>query len=756
MQKPKIIEEANIEVQVGFGKTVTVTIYPDQKNSLFQATDVEIEKFGEAEYQLSEGCLYEYSLSDTDYQLEAFSPIIKPSKRENSGSGLIRTNIYTGLLKVSVINSSCEKVGSFYLEIRSIKTDYRKDYRLMLEEITEYCTEIIMQHSSPTSMSFNIDHNSGAKCSYQRFSFIKSIILSEEFQEGIHRVITSPVVNWGNDIKSVDIRNVGRISRYEARQISSSQRRVKFDNRFGSLPDKINTVVKTESVDTPENRFIKHVLEAFSHFMSKTKSQLQFGSLDFKEAVECEVFIEELLSHSVFREISRPQHINLNSPVLQRKEGYREVYRAWIMFDLAARLDWAAGEDIFQAGKRNVATLYEYWLFFKLLELMKDIFEIENIDIDRVIESNDHGFSLKLKSGDPITIDGVYSKLGRTFRVNFNYNKTFTQNDNYLEEGSWSLNLRPDYTLTIWPNELSKDQAEEQELILHIHFDAKYKVANYSDLFNGNENVPIESIENMEIMDKTSKNVVYKNVDVLKMHAYKDAIKRTAGAYILYPGDAEGVNRRGFHELIPGLGAFSVRPSKSDNGILDVRSFIKEVLANFIMQNSMYERLTYYRYDTYKRKESFKNLNQFNPTEHSNIREKHPSDIPVLVGYIRSEKQSEWINKNDRYNIRFDSSVTPELIGAGYMILYDKYSMKSTRSVYRVVSSPKLWTKKSLEDQGYYKPSKDEYFVYEIERFDLLKENNHISLEAIRNTNNISGFSPFCISLSELLNFIVQ
>jgi predicted component of viral defense system (DUF524 family) len=30
---------------------------------------------------------------------------------------------------------------------------------------------------------------------------------------------------------------------------------------------------------------------------------------------------------------------------------------------------------------------------------------------------------------------------------------------------------------------------------------------------------------------------IYKNADLLKMHAYKDAIRRTGGAYVLYPGD---------------------------------------------------------------------------------------------------------------------------------------------------------------------------------------------------------------------------
>ena len=44
----------------------------------------------------------------------------------------------------------------------------------------------------------------------------------------------------------------------------------------------------------------------------------------------------------------------------------------------------------------------------------------------------------------------------------------------------------------------------------------------------------------------------------------KDAIRRTAGAYVLYPG-AQNQNWQGFHEIIPGLGAFAIRPSYDED-----------------------------------------------------------------------------------------------------------------------------------------------------------------------------------------------
>ncbi|MDB4824471.1 hypothetical protein OAH27_02175, partial [Saprospiraceae bacterium] len=83
-------------------------------------------------------------------------------------------------------------------------------------------------------------------------------------------------------------------------------------------------------------------------------------------------------------------------------------------------------------------------------------------------------------------------------------------------------------------------------------------------------------------------------------HAYKDAIRRTGGAYVLYPGD-KSLNRKGFHEVIPGLGAFPVRPSKNDSGIGELKSFILEIIHHFVNRASQRERIAFRTYDVYKK-----------------------------------------------------------------------------------------------------------------------------------------------------------
>jgi predicted component of viral defense system (DUF524 family) len=319
---------------------------------------------------------------------------------------------------------------------------------------------------------------------------------------------------------------------------------------------------------------------------------------------ESELLIRDLesqLHHTVFRGISRPTTLKLNSPVLQRKEGYREVLRVWLMFDLAAKLIWKGGDEIYSGGKKDIATLYEYWLFFKLLDLFQSIFQIEPKDISDLIKETPDGLNLQIKQGKFTALFGNYDSGTRKLNIRFNYNRSFSGRKTYPDPGSWTTTLRPDYTLTIWPFGISEPEAEKQELIIHVHFDAKYKIANLADFLeqNTDNDLDEEKVENRK--------GIYKNADLLKMHAYKDAIRRTGGAYVLYPGD-KSIKQKGFHEIIPGLGAFAVKPSKTDSGTGELKAFILEVIEHFINRASQREKIAYRTFDIFK-----------NPPEKDNI-----------------------------------------------------------------------------------------------------------------------------------------
>ncbi|HCT54610.1 MAG TPA: hypothetical protein DF712_19375, partial [Balneola sp.] len=95
-----------------------------------------------------------------------------------------------------------------------------------------------------------------------------------------------------------------------------------------------------------------------------------------------------------------------------------------------------------------------------------------------------------------LPLDGTYETKNRILHVQFSFNKTFGGENSYPKGGSWTRSMRPDYTLSIWPEGISETVAEQQELIVHLHFDAKYKVESLTTLFGqNNEDLNIEKEE---------------------------------------------------------------------------------------------------------------------------------------------------------------------------------------------------------------------------------------------------------------------
>ncbi len=730
----------------------------------YDALDEYVE-FGEARFQLVEGCFYDYELNDPDFTLEdPFDNIVLPhKKRQNMGT--IAPNIYVGTLEIPVVQISTGRRGSFLIEVQSLKSGYRDDYRDMLEFITERCTELLLQSDSPVYHQFEVDYAKDCQTLYQRFAFIKSILNTDEFSGAVHRVTTMPVTRWTESLEGRDVRNAKRFSNANIKEILKDGNRVELpDDHYlrgyglDSLPQRVTSARKCDSVDTPENRFVKHALETFLFYcfrINRAAVKSGFRRLE-RESAALAGELESYLQHGIFRAISRPVTLNLNSPVLQRREGYREILRVWLMFDLAAKLIWRGGDDVYSAGKKDIAVLYEYWLFFVLLDLFGQIFQIEPASIGELISLSADGLNLNLKQGKSIPLRGVFDAGIRKLNVIFSYNRTFSARSRYPAAGSWTTSLRPDYTLSMWPFGITEDEAERQELIVHVHFDAKYKVENFVDYLRGDNNeegrLDVEKVEN--------RRGIYKNADLLKMHTYKDAIRRTGGAYVLYPG-TKHVELRGFHEIIPGLGAFPVRPSRSgDTGISHLKGFIVDIIAHFINRASQRERMAYKTYDVYQNPPDTKNLlNDPLPEAYNSNRALIPDETYVLVGYYKSPAHYEWIKKNRLYNFRMDSDrgsliISKETVGSRYLLLHtqgDNYSGK----LWQIKGNgPMVYSRAALLEKGYPNPAHNSYLVYELEEVkDEEFKNIKWDFRQLENYSTaITPAHPFTTTLTQLMS----
>ena len=242
---------------------------------------------------------------------------------------------------------------------------------------------------------------------------------------------------------------------------------------------------------------------------------------------------------------------------------------------------------------------------------------------------------------------------GAELRVHFFYNRSFGGRKDVDQRGSYSRPFRPDFSLVIIPLEFDRTNWLQAELdaeragqIAYLHFDAKYRGENLPGLFGAEEKEDDDHDD-----DRSAAVGSVKNPDLYKMHTYNEAIRRTIGSYVLYPGVAPEPEKANaqfirYHEIVPGIGAFAIRPVAGGGkpvGLPLLRDFVEEVLRHQLSRFTQSHRVSYWTETTVRE-----------PVETYGAKasdilwtRKPPKDTQVLLGYVRNELETE-ICKNTR------------------------------------------------------------------------------------------------------------
>jgi predicted component of viral defense system (DUF524 family) len=191
----------------------------------------------------------------------------------------------------------------------------------------------------------------------------------------------------------------------------------------------------------------------------------------------------------------------MNSQVLLRKEGYRQMLTLWQKFQQARR---PLFEPLHQAIElRNVATLYEFWAFFALVEKIGHIFSTKPVLQLKTSDMNGLNWSSRAFFGEHGTLI---------------YNQGFQHNYNNFHSNSTAM--RPDYTWEVAGKP-------------HVIFDAKFSLSTQdvaTVVEQPKDGWATESPLEENLITRPSLDNLY------RMHTYRDALDLQA-AVILYPGN---------------------------------------------------------------------------------------------------------------------------------------------------------------------------------------------------------------------------
>lgn len=568
---------------------------------------------------------------------------IQPSElfeRDKAHLGRLRPGEAVGRVPVAV-RLGDGRVGHAVLDVRASKLEHETEYRQMLRDIADLAVDALLQGFAPSTTAFQSDGGTSATLLFQRFAVLHHSLRDPTLQSAVQLVLRSPHNAWTVTSEELPPGYPIPANPRTARRLVRDRPRRPWPesplSALSSLPRQVFVDRYEPSVDTPPNRAIKWILAGWRDLAASVLEVNQRGNTEPSRRGAGEArwaidLLDEWLAAPMFREISQLTAFPTSNQVLLRREGYREVLRAWSLtgsgLDLAVDLD-----EALHASQRSVAMLYEYWVYLQLADAMGTIGGKSKMA--ELFEVVNGGMALVLKTGVHHELQWKMSIDGRDLEIGLHFNRHFGRKP---DPGSWAAAMRPDVSLRVGPATGALD-VDAAALAVWVHFDAKYR----KDV----KVVPIDDeVQELEVTAELEQLGVSKREDVLKMHAYRDAIRQTAGAYVVFPGDSEQ-QLSVWDELLPGVGALPLRPSADGQaafGARAMRAFLHTLLDHVANQATRHERLRFWseQIRTGAHVED-------RPDEPSLFLDDPPADTPVLIAQDHTEEEVEALMQEERY-----------------------------------------------------------------------------------------------------------
>ena len=671
------------------------------------------------EMALREGGTYRYEISTEATNVEIEPRELFDPDDATWTTGRLRPGQSVGRLRIQVADPSTQTTGTADVDVLAVKLDHETEYRQMLTDISTFAAEAVLQGFAPTLVDL-APSEQPADLLYLRFAMIAAHLQDPAFDAAIARVTSQPHQIW---VTEHEIRPLG--SPFPAgsafrRAVRAPGRRVPWPDAPGtitSLPAVLTRERSEASVDNTANQFVKFALQRWRAVALELLDVLSAQTVEsgplrrgLQIAADVGAQLDEYLAHPVFREVSPLRRMPTSDQVLLKRAGYREVFRTFAMTESGptVRIEREDMADMFAASQRNIATLYEFWCFLAVVDSLGRV-----CGEDRTAQSfavTGDGISVTMRPGERSKLSWSVHRGGRRLDVAVFFNRTFSGRNDRL--GSWSRAMRPDCSVRVRPEGATPSSVGTRDLEVWLHFDAKYRVDNLLAQLTSSSDAD-------ETEEQSTTAVGAKRDDLLKMHAYRDAIARTAGAYVLYPGSEVLDIRRhpGFQEVLPGLGAFPLRPSGEGMAAASraLDGFLDDVLTHVASQVTRDERHRFWTATVHRPGEP--NLASSLTTD---FLQEPPADTDVLLGFVRSREHLQWVQRVRQYNMRADERVGAVEIGgrelgAELLLLYENRDGSLRVSGVAKVLRWRPATAADLRATNYPDPRGELYFVADLE-----------------------------------------
>jgi len=256
------------------------------------------------------------------------------SEFRSEKSGILNFGSYAGKSFFDV-EVDGKRSNSIPFEVRSKKINYYEQYIKMLSDLSKAMSGLLFQQNSPVFEKHYFG-NKLRKTLYEDYIFLEYLFLDENLPYAYEYIRKNIYTNLGEDLETVPTAFASNLgysgmvdiicnpeNLHETDQISfncpSSMR--------DFVPDMVTQSYYEDTADTPENRLLKYFLESVDVLIQKLISKIDNEIIIRDRLLAFGDKAQEYLSDRWLNDVSKLDQVPMNSQVLQKKEGYRDIFK---------------------------------------------------------------------------------------------------------------------------------------------------------------------------------------------------------------------------------------------------------------------------------------------------------------------------------------------------------------------------------------------------------------------------------------------
>lgn len=469
-------------------------------------------------------------------------------------------------------NTATLKLENFVGVIQFREQRFQVHSRKMTYEQVQQLVSYIDDKITQLSLTFNSNALANSKLvrqkdddEFNRFIYLYQLLKSGKLMRAWQLVARNPYQHFESNVEVVDFAMAKQLTPDNLIDAFSGQtpfvkssRSLPFAKKLkGFLPEKINEYEKVVSNDNNENQFVlfylQQCMKLLTNYIKRFEQQAE------KEKFINEAFVQELKDYRsqlaritkgrFFQGVGRLTVINRSSTILTKRAGYKQLYSYYLNMKSSPQQSIDAQDFVELFENKSIDKLYEYVALFYLDDYLKDLYGF--LPQQQKLGTSRKNYSVILnETNDKVKLQ--YAKEGYP-TTTLSFQHSYTRG----KKTSYALTQSPDFSLVI-------EHHGKRKL---YHFDTKFKMKVFDVAEEG----------------LTEQRRYAKEEDLKTMHAYRDGIYGTVGAYVLYPGDAHSEKmiyrdeQHAVHGDNDNAGIGSVPLQIADDNA-ELRAFLRELI----------------------------------------------------------------------------------------------------------------------------------------------------------------------------------